>query len=275
MLMKYTLHMHTTGFDGRNSVDDMVNRAREMGFNTVGISNHFIVNPIIKDTKLYFYSMRGGYSNIYSASFDEVYSRFIPHYELELNRVAEQNPDMKILRGMEVDFFNAPQWRNGFERAVKILEPDYIIGSTHFIEYGNTLLNTHDWKNADAATRDVLLKSYWNKVKDAAESGLFTFIAHIDLPKKVGLGREEKWADYENRAVESVARVGGAIEINTSFYRSYCYEPYPSNRILQMIKNENVPVLISDDAHEIKNVGRHFDEARQLISDFNLKTFVR
>jgi len=273
--MKYTLHMHTIGFDGRNSVDDMVNRAREMGFDTVGISNHFIVNPIIKDTKLYFYSLRGGYNNIYSSSFDEAYSRFIPHYELELNRVAEQNPDMKILRGMEVDFFRDPKWRNGFERAIKILEPDYIIGSTHFIEYGNTLLNTHDWKNADAATRDVLLKLYWNKVKDAAESGLFTFIAHIDLPKKAGLGREEKWAEYENRAVEAAAQSNTAIEINTSFYRSYCYEPYPSNRILQMIKDNNVPVLISDDAHEIKSVGRHFEEARQLISDFNLKTLTR
>lgn len=272
--MKYTLHMHTIGFDGRNSVGDMINRARELGFSTVGISNHFIVNPIIKDSKLYPYSVRGGYSNIYSASFDEALARFIPHYD-ELNRVAEQNPDMKILRGMEVDFFHTPKWRDGFEHAIKILKPDYIIGSAHFVEYGNTLLNTHDWKNADEMTCDVLLKSYWNKVKDAAQSGLFTFIAHIDLPKKVGLGREEKWAEYESRAVEAVARSGGAIEINTSFYRSYCYEPYPSNRILQMIKNENVPVLISDDAHEIKNIGRHFDEARKLISDFNLKKFIR
>ena len=32
----------------------------------------------------------------------------------------------------------------------------------------------------------------------------------------------------------------------------------------------NVPVIISDDAHETKNIGRHFDEAGQLIRDLNL-----
>lgn len=271
--MKCTLHTHTLGFDGRNSVNEMVNHARRLGFDTVGISNHFIVNPIIKDTKMYKYSVHGGYSNIYSSCFEEAYSRFIPHYDLELNRVAEQNPDMKILRGMEVDFFEDSAWRDEFERAVRVLEPDYIIGAVHFIEYNGTLTNSHDWKNADAATRDIILKSYWNKFKTATESGLFTFMAHIDLPKKAGIGRAEKWIEYENRAVESVARMHGAIEINTSYYRSYCYEPYPSNRILEMIKNANVPVLISDDAHEIKNIGRHFDEARQLIKNFNLKTF--
>lgn len=274
MLTKYTLHMHTVGFDGQNSVSEMVNRARELGFKTVGISNHFIVNHGIKNTKMYPYSVQGGYSNIYSTSFDEVLARFIPHYD-DLDRVADANSDMRILRGMEVDFFQNPKWRRGFEDAIKILKPDYIIGSAHFIEYGGTLLNTHDWKNADVATQDVLLKLYWTKVKAAAESGLFSFMAHLDLPKKAGLGRDEKWAENESRAVESVAQFGGAIEINTSFYKDYCYEPYPSNRILQMIKNANVPVLISDDAHEIKNIGHHFDEALHLIKTFDLKQYTK
>ena len=272
--MKYSLHMHTIGFDGRNSVAEMVNRARELGFNTVGISNHFIVNPIIKDTKMYFYSMRGGYNNIYSSSFDEVLSKFLPHYA-EIDYVIENNPDIKILRGMEVDFFNNVKWRSGFERAIQILKPDYIIGSAHFVEMDGNVLNVHDWKNADAVIQDKILKIYWDNIKNAADSGLFSFMAHLDLPKKAGLGRTEKWAEYENRAVESVAHSNGAIEINTSFYRSYCYEPYPSNRILEMIKRENVPVLISDDAHEINNIGRHFEEARKLITDLNLKTYAK
>lgn len=269
--MKYTLHMHTIGFDGRNSVAEMVNRARELGFDTIGISNHFIVNPDIKNTKMYSYSVRGGYSNIYSENFDEVLMRFVPLY-YEIEHIAEQNPDIKILRGMEVDFFNNTKWLHGFERVMQILNPDYIIGAAHLVEYNGMLTNTHDWKKADKQTQDIFLKNYWNKVKNAAESGLFTFMAHLDLPKKVNLGRDEKWMDYENRAVESVAHTGGAIEINTSFYRSYLYEPYPSNRILEMIKNANVPVLISDDAHEVKNIGRHFDMAHQLITNFHLQT---
>ena len=272
--MKYTLHTHTVGFDGRDSVQSMVNRARDLGFKTIGISNHFIVNPVIKNTKMYPYSVRGGYSNIYSSSFEEALLRFMPHYH-EVRSIQELNPDMKILCGMEVDFFQDLKWLHGFENAIKLLKPDYTIGSAHFIEYGGTLLNSHDWKNADEKTREQLLKRYWTNVALAADSGLFTWLAHLDLPKKTGLGREEKWVGYENIAVESAAKTNTAIEINTSFYRDYCYEPYPSNRILQMMKEHNVATIISDDAHETKNIGRHFDEACKIIQDFKLNTLVR
>lgn len=274
MIQKYTLHTHTIGFDGQNTVQDMVNRARELGFNTIGISNHFIVNPAVKQSKMYTYSVFGAYNTIYSASFDEALSRFGPHYE-ELSRAQEQNPDMKILRGMEVDFFEAPKWHDGFEQAINILKPDYLIGSAHFVEYDGKLLNVHDLKNSDANTQDILLSKYWTNLKNAAGSGLFTWMAHLDLPKKVGLGRAEKWSDFESRAVEAAAKSKTAIEINTSFYRPDCYEPYPSNRILKMMAKNDVPVLISDDAHVVKNIGRHFDEAGQLIISLGLKTLNR
>ena len=273
-MQTYTLHTHTVGFDGRDSVQAMVNSARDIGFKTIGISNHFIVNPIIKDTKMYPYSVSGGYSNIYSSSFDEAILRFEPHYH-EILTLREQNLDMRILRGMEVDFFKDEKWLSGFEKAIQILKPDYIIGSAHFVEYNGTLLNVHDLKNADTKTQEKLLKIYWTNVANAAASGLFTWMAHLDLPKKVFLGQEDKWAEYESMAVESIAKSKTAVEINTSGYKPYCDEPYPSIRILKMIKQNNVPVLICDDAHETKNLGRHFDEAETLIQQMKLKRFVK
>ena len=122
-------------------------------------------------------------------------------------------------------------------------------------------------------TQDILLKIYWKNIATSAESGLFDWMAHLDLPKKVDLGREEKWAEFESRAVESIAKSQTAMEINTSFYRPYCYEPYPSNRILEMAADNHVPVLISDDAHNTGNLCRHFKEANQLIKDFHLTTY--
>ena len=159
MNQKYTLHTHTIGFDGRHSVSDMVCRAKDMGFNIIGISNHFIVHPDIKQGPMYPYSVHGGYSNIYSSSFDEVMQKFIPHYD-EIEDVRTKTIDIKILRGMEVDFFDIPQWRSGFEKCLSILRPDYVIGSCHFIEHDNKLLNSHDWKKADATTQDALLCAY-------------------------------------------------------------------------------------------------------------------
>jgi len=272
MMQKYSLHTHTIGFDGRNTVADMVERAREQGLHTLGISNHFIVYPGIKKSKMYEFAVRGGYSNMYASSFKEVLNRFIPHY-LEIDAMREKYPDIRILRGMEVDFFNNQDWRNKFEQAIKILKPDYIIGSAHFIEYGDTILNAHDWVKADEETKDVLLKTYWTNVGNAAQSGLFTWMAHLDLPKKVGLGREDCWAEYENKVVEKAGKSNIAIEINTSFYKPECYEPYPSNRIMRMIQRENVHVLISDDAHQSKDLCRYFDEAENIIEIMNLRRY--
>ncbi len=272
MMQNYTLHTHTVGFDGRNAVMEMVNRARELGLKTIGISNHFIVHPHIKKSRAYNYAMRGGYSNMYSTSFQEVIQRFFNNYSvIECARSAK--PDINVLFGMEVDFFDDSRWQNNFQKTMKILRPDYIIGAKHFVEHGGKILNVHDLKAADAETQEILLKKYWQGVARAAESGLFDWMAHLDLPKKVGLGREEKWAEYESRAVENVAASKTAVEINTSFYRPDYYEPYPSNRILKMVAKNNVPVLISDDAHRVADIARHFDEAEEIISKMNLQRF--
>ena len=270
MKQNYTLHTHTIGFDGQNTVVEMVNRAKELGFTTIGISNHFIVSPIIKSTKMYRYAVIGGYNNIYSDSFDEVMAKFAPHYE-KLARVQSETPDIKILRGMEVDFFNTSQWRDGFEKCVEKLKPDYIIGACHLIEHNGTLLNSHDWKAADHETQDVLLKTYWTNVANAAHSGIFTWMAHLDLPKKTGLGRDEKWFPYELRALDAVRQSHGAIEINTSYYKYGTNEPYPSYRILNAA--HDIPVIISDDAHAATQVGRDFNAAEQLIEQYKLSRF--
>lgn len=273
MMQKFTLHTHTLGFDGVDSVQTMVDSARKLGFDTIGISNHFIVCPKIKSNVLYSYALDKGYQNIYSENFNEAISRFSAHYD-EIEKVKAENPDMKILRGMEVDFFNSPKWYRGFSFALDELKPDYLIGSAHLVEHNGRLTNTHDWKYADAKERDFFVKNYWQNVEAAAALGIFDFMAHLDLPKKAGLGHEEKWIDYENRAIEAIAATNTAVELNMSFDDG-TGAVYPSNRILQMVKQNDVPVLLSDDAHKQENIGRRFNLGEQIISIRNLKRYAR
>ena len=155
-IQDFSLHTHTVGFDGRDTPAQMVARAQELGMKTIGISNHFIVHPDITKTKFYPPAVNGGYSAIYSSSFDEAIAKFKPHYE-ELKKLAETS-NIKIYRGMEVDYFEYPKWRKGFERAIKVLSPDYIICASHFIEYDGMLRNVHDMANADEKSRDEMVK---------------------------------------------------------------------------------------------------------------------
>ncbi|MBQ0013330.1 MAG: histidinol-phosphatase HisJ family protein [Proteobacteria bacterium] len=269
---QFSLHTHTIGFDGRNSAAEMVRQAKDMGWHSLGISNHFIVHPAIKSSRMYKYAAAGGYANIYSESFDEAINKFLPHYN-EL-RDLRDSTHFNLYIGMEVDFFNDPLWRRGFDRAIKILKPDYVIGSAHFVWHDNNLCNSHDIKNMDQSTRNLVLEKYWKNVQGAAQRGLFNWLAHLDLMKKVGLGREDMWQDIERETVSIIASSGSAIEINTGLYKPNLYEPYPSERILNMVSRTNIPVLLSDDAHSVNQLGRHFDEASELLEIYFIKNIL-
>lgn len=255
----YSLHTHTIGFDGRNTPAEMIARAKEVGLKTFGISNHFIVHPDITKTNFYPPAVKGKYNSIYSSSFDEAIAKFKPHYE-ELKKLSYES-GIKLYYGLEMDFFDSHDWFVGFDRTLRELQPDYVICASHFIEYDGMLRNVYDMGNADEKARNEMLKRYWDKMARAGETGLFNWMAHIDLPKKVGVGNEERWAEYERYAIDKIASSNTAIEINTSGYNRGATEPYPSSRILKMVATKGVPVLISDDAHCVEHIGRHFDRA--------------
>lgn len=272
LVQDFSLHTHTVGFDGANSPSDMVMCAKNMGFTSFGISNHFIVHPDIKRARFYPVAESRGYDTIYSTTFDEVIKRFQLHYA-EFDRVASKWK-MRLFRGMEVDFFDTPEWMCGFERALKILKPDYIIGASHFVEYGGILCNVHDMANADDENRDKMVELYWAKVARVADSGMFNWMAHLDLPKKTGCGRDACWADVEQTAIDAIAKSKTPIEINTSLYRPNCDEPYPSPRILRMAAVAKIPVLLSDDAHAAKQIGRNFARAYDLAKSCGVTHFL-
>ena len=272
LIQDFTLHTHTIGFDGRNTPAEMAARARELGMTTIGISNHFIVHPNITKTKFYPAALARGYDAIYSSSFDEAIAKFKPHYA-ELEKLSD-HCDIKIFRGMEVDYFDDPKWRTGFESALKVLKPDYIICASHFIEYDGMLRNVHDMANAHPLVRDKMLEHYWHKIGRAAETGMFNWMAHLDLPKKVGVGREQHWGCVENAVLDVIAKSKTPIEINTGLYRPECDEPYPSPRILKMAAAKNIPVLLSDDAHRAEQIGRNFVRAYDLAKSCGIKQFL-
>ena len=261
----FTLHTHTLGCDGKNTIAEMVARATEIGMTAIGISNHFIVHPRIQESNFYPYSVRGGYNHIYCSSFLEILTRFVPIFD-ELEQVAAKS-SIRVLRGFEVDWFPDPNWQREFAQAMRILRPDYLIGASHFVEVNGIPNNVHDIAHADRSTQQEMLTQYWNKICAASQSGLFTFMAHLDLPRKVGLGTDETWMETERQAIAQIASHGTPIEINTGLYP----EPYPSRRILEHIAAHNIPVLISDDAHNVDQIGRHFADAERLIGEVGIK----
>lgn len=271
----YTLHTHTIGFDGRNTVEEMICAARARGFHTIGFSNHFIVHPNIKKSKMYDYAARGGYAAIYNDDINVAMAKFAAHYG-EVRGLREKYPDMKILCGMEMDWFQYDGWRDMANCAVARLNPDYVIGAMHFIDRGaDGALNVHDIKNAGPRESGRLLREYYQNLMRLAEFDWrpmgfrFNWIAHFDLPRKVGLYNE----DMENAALKALALNNMPIEINTALMGRENYSPIGgrANKIKQMT-GLGGPVLASDDAHDVSRLGMSFSVVEKLANSQNFCT---
>ena len=267
MSIDYTLHTHTIGFDGRNTPNEMILAARAAGLKTIGFSNHFIVHPGIKKSQMYKYAVRGGYANIYSDNVEYTISCFDAHYR-EIRALRDKYPDMNILCGMEMDWFRYPGWCDTVNYAVTRLNPDYIIGAMHFIDRNaNGILNVHDIKNAPGAESRRLLREYYQNLIRLAEFDWrrlgfrFNWIAHFDLPRRVGL----HFPEMEQGALDAIGQNGMPIELNTALIYNKNYGgPDERQKIMKQIAAADVPVLVSDDAHDVNRLGADFDEVQCL-----------
>ncbi len=175
-----------------------------------------------------------------------------------------------VLLGVEADY------RRGTVDEVAALlaaRPfDYVIGSVHFIgEWGfddPRRLAEYSGRDIDAAWIE-----YLELVGEAAESGLFSILGHLDLMKKFGY-RPTRSLDRElERVVERIARAGVLVEINTAGLHRPVGEAYPSPHLLGLLREAGVAITFGSDAHRPEEVGRDFAHAVALARSAGYETF--
>lgn len=154
------------------------------------------------------------------------------------------------------------------------MDVDYYIGSTHTVRTADEsrIYNIFHLEELPSGTTaedmDELIKNYWLNVIESAQSGYFAFIAHLDYCAIFNLGVEPKWDDYKWRLIEALAKAKQPFELNTSGFERI-KSPHPAPWMLKELKERNVPVVISDDAHSTTMLGRYFNEAEDLLSSLN------
>ncbi|MBE3582777.1 MAG: histidinol-phosphatase [Limnochordaceae bacterium] len=168
-----------------------------------------------------------------------------------------------IRLGLEVDFFPGQE---GALRTLLSLYPwDYLLGSVHFLGTWGFDIDPHlGWPQTPDAI-DQVWKTYWQIWSQAAASGLFSSLAHPDLPKKFGArwspAAAEACRTLIQQALQQAAASGTAIEINSAGLRKPVGELYPSVAILQEACQLGVGITLGSDAHCLDDVGRGLDEA--------------
>lgn len=261
-MQNFTFHTHNNAlgvYDGRSSAEDMIYQAEKAGFKAIGVSNHLIWHPNMSMASKMFF-------NDWNKAYD------VAKRGLDVAKEAASKHKIKVFYGFEVDFFPSSIWRTGFEKMLSKLDLDYVIGSTHTIRSDDEsrIYNIYHMNEISPSTtnseKENLIKNYWENIIQCINSGYFDFIAHIDYCDIFNLCSEKKWQPYKDRVIEALIDKKQAYELNTSGYRRLG-RPHPNIEIIKVLAKENVPIVLSDDAHSTEYIGAYFEDAEQLLQE--------
>jgi histidinol-phosphatase (PHP family) len=196
----------------------------------------------------------------------------LEEYVTDVLRLKARYPEIPIRLGIEADYIPGSE-----ADLVKVLEPypwDYVIGSVHVIgdwDFDNPAkINRYaDWDISE------LYAKFFSLEVAAAQSGLFDFLAHIDLIKKFGHKPSHDLSRVYADVADVIAGAGVAIELSTAGLRKPVQETYPSVPLLQECCRRGVPLIISSDAHKPSEVGWGFADAAALARSVGYTETVR
>jgi len=237
--MRIDLHNHTTRCNhAKGSMESYVQRAIELGIDIYGFSEHAPMN------------------------FDEYYrlpfSQMKDYVEDVQNLQSKYKNDIKILLGYEVDYLTGHM----DERVLKA-EVDYLIGSVHFLgEWGFDNPEFND----EYAKRNIddIWQEYFNTIEAMAKTEHFDIVGHFDLIKVFKFMPSKDIRSMAKKALKAIKKSNMVLELNSAGLRKPCKEIYPSESLLEVAYELDIPITFSSDAHAIGQVGFKYNETKKL-----------
>jgi histidinol-phosphatase (PHP family) len=214
--------------------------ARARGLTEIGFSDH---SPMPRDD---FDDWRMSLSQL------DAYVESVRHAQRD-------HPGLAIKLALEVDYLPGQE---GWVGELAGRHPwDYLIGSVHYVNDTWDVDNPKkiaEWREHDPVE---VWTWYFERLTQAADSGLFDILGHADLPKKFGAAFPADGEPMIELLLAAARRRQVALELNTAGLRKDCREIYPSRRILELAWRDSVPITFGSDAHAPGEVGMDFDQA--------------
>ncbi|MDD5655663.1 MAG: histidinol-phosphatase HisJ family protein [Elusimicrobia bacterium] len=247
-------HNHTVFSDGKATAEEMVRAAAEAGLAEVGISDHVVLHP---EGKTFKWAMPPERLDEYVAT----------------ARAAAERFNIPVRVGVEADFF--PETAEATRRLLAARPFDFLIGSVHFAAGFLVDAGRKQWAELNEAQREEKWTVYWHRIRDLARSGIFDFVAHLDVPKRFGFKQKEELPQAALDALDEIARSGMAVEINTAGWTHKVQEAYPSPALLREACRRKIPTLINADAHAPQDIAQGFGPAKLLAREAGYSRVVR
>ncbi len=245
------IHVHTKYCDGKNETEEIVKKAIELGFESIGISGHSYTDwdlsfcMSLEDTK---------------------------KYADEIEALKIKYPQTDVLLGIERDYYYTPDG----------IDYDYVIGSLHYVEKDGVRMSVDESEevfvnnvgNYFGGDYRAFAESYYNTLKDIVTKTNADVVGHIDLVSKFNDGNkyfDENSQWYTNcvrDCLKEITKSKPVFEVNTgAISRGYKTKPYPAKFILEEIKKMGCDIIITSDCHNADNLGYAFNEAVELVKE--------
>ncbi len=249
----YNLHQHSIFSDGKEEPNKYVEKAIELNFSAIGFTEH---SPLPFETP---FSLK---------------EENIQNYIDEIDSLKEKFSDkLEIYRALEMDF--VPIFSEDFNHWKSKCKTDYLIGSVHLVSSSkeNPLWFT-DGPDPDIYDQGLMeffggdikkaVKTFYNQTNQMIETQDFDIIGHFDKIKMHNANRfftdEDVWyRKLIDETVELIKEKGLIVEINTrGLYKKRSDKLFPDDYALKSVKEKNIPIIISSDAHKADEINNLF-----------------
>ena len=245
--MKANFHTHTFRCNHAGCSDQRyVDVAIEAGIKVLGFSDH---TPYV--------GFEGDYYSFY-----RMYPHQLEDYVNSINSLREQYKDkIEIHLGLEAEYY--PKLFDGLLEFIRPYGIEYLILGQHFIDddqYGAYAGRIND---------EELLVRHTDQCIEALETGLFSYLAHPDLPN---FDRKHPAFKREMRRIcEASNRLSLPVEINMLGISGDRH--YPCDEFLEVAAECNSTVIIGADAHlpEQFTEPKAVEKVRRIIDHYGFK----
>jgi histidinol-phosphatase (PHP family) len=255
-------HTHSKYCDGKNELIDYVSMARQKNIKSLGFSSHA---PVPFDCK-------------WCMPKDKLAA-----YLEQIDTLKISHQDIELYKSLEIDFI--PGVISPFEFKDEL---DYTIGSIHFIDKlpDNTpweIDGTHAVfkegyeKIFNSNIRDVLVR-YFELTREMIYASDPTIIGHLDKIKIQNIdgkyfNETDQWyKDEVLKTLKLIEQAESIVEVNTrGIYQKKTTTTYPSPWILEIIRDKNIPITISSDAHHPDDLTNQFEQTSELLLKMKFK----
>ena len=250
MLYKQNLHTHTVYCDGKNTPEEMIEKAISLGFHSIGFSGHAAM-PFYKSWVMT----------------EENTQKYIK----EIMRVKEKYKGrIDVILGTELDNFSN----------VDLSPYEYAICSCHHVKKNGEYLQVDGTKESVneliarvyGGNGILFAKDYYESIKKIPSANKNGIVGHFDLVTKHREmanffdSESDEYKSYALDALRCLSERFDVFEMNTgAISRKYRKDPYLDLFILKELKRLNKKIVITSDCHDANFLDCYFDECEKIL----------